>query len=214
MQVCRQSLDAMTEDEKQDRAVAFSLAQQYSGFTNSAYDLDDFIQEAWLATTEARKSFCASKDHKSLVSWQWFCGRRRLLSFIKHIQRQEHRRNSKAVPPISLNSISFEGDEDSLGYILQDSSPGPETVVVETETMKSIRAWSRSSLTATELAVLEAWEKYKKAEMPGIKSGNFYAVISQELDLTKRSIDNALQRVRRKARASEYLKELCSISCD
>ena len=98
--------------------------------------------------------------------------------FISIIRRQNAQ---KAVPNSAIVRI------DDLGEDVEDASLTPEEIVTYREYAKSVLEKLKSMLSKTEYDVLIQFA-----------GGHSYSQISQRLKISEKSVDNALQRARKK----------------
>jgi len=148
-------------------------------------DKEDIFQEGMIGL------FKAIRDYKNdkLSSFRAFaelCVTRQIITAIKAATRQKH------VPLncyLSLNKPVF--DEESERTLIDVLSSlhisDPEEVIISKEERKKIEKRMRESLSDLEIEVLKCYLK-----------GKSYQEIACDLDRHAKSIDNALQRVKRK----------------
>jgi RNA polymerase sporulation-specific sigma factor len=148
-------------------------------------DKEDIFQEGMIGL------FKAIRDYKNdkLSSFRAFaelCVTRQIITAIKAATRQKH------VPLncyLSLNKPVF--DEESERTLIDVLSSlhisDPEEVIISKEERKKIEKKMRESLSDLEIEVLKCYLK-----------GKSYQEIACDLDRHAKSIDNALQRVKRK----------------
>ena len=82
-------------------------------------------------------------------------------------------------------SISYDDDETNLLSILKDSTPSPEEVMIDLELEKDLNNKIKSELTDFENQVFQL-----------LVSGFLTGEIADMLDKDKKSIENAIQRIR------------------
>jgi RNA polymerase sporulation-specific sigma factor len=148
-------------------------------------DSEDLIQEGMLGLLSAVRHYDPAKDVK-FKTYAEFCIRRRLYSAIKSASRFKH---------IPLNDyVSLESpelDENStLGmFFLRD----PEEFVIARERAHEISDGLYGSLSRFESRILGLYLK-----------GMSYEEIAAKVNKTPKSVDNAVQRIRKKL--AQYLK--------
>lgn len=148
-------------------------------------DRDDIIQEGMIGLYKATRDFRGDK----LASFRAFaelCITRQIITAIKTATRQKHIPLNSYV---SLNKPIFEGESDRT---LQDILAGirvtdPEELVISREEFNDIELKMNEILSNLEWQVLTAY-----------LDGKSYNEMSCELHRHVKSIDNALQRVKRK----------------
>ena len=171
------SLDALLEKYK---PLAKSKAREYFISTG---DPDDLIQEGMIGLYKAVLSFNHALG-RQFSTFAALCIERQIQSAVKASLRQKH---------IPLNtSLSLESHESedgpSLGEKLADNKAhDPETVLLGQETAKIITEAIQEILSKLELITLKLYME-----------GRAISEISEILGISKKSVDNALQRVKKK----------------
>ncbi len=163
---------------------SFVRAKARSYFLIGA-DREDIIQEGMIGLYKAIRDFRSDK----LASFKAFaelCITRQIITAIKTATRQKHIPLNSYV---SLNRPIYDGDSDRT---LLDIMPGtqvldPEELVINTEEIGSMETKITEILSDLEWQVLNSY-----------LDGKSYLEIAQDLDRHVKSIDNALQRVKRK----------------
>lgn len=148
-------------------------------------DRDDIIQEGMIGLYKATRDFRGDK----LVSFRAFaelCITRQIITAVKTATRQKHIPLNSYV---SLNKPIYKEDSD---WTLQDILSGirvadPEELVISREEFNDIELKMNEILSDLEWQVLTAY-----------LDGKSYNEMSKELHRHVKSIDNALQRVKRK----------------
>lgn len=148
-------------------------------------DKDDIIQEGMIGLYKAIKDY----DENRLASFKYFadiCIRRQIITAIKTATRQKHMPLNSY---ISLNRpIYIEETERTLLDIIEGSQAvDPVKEFIIQENMEYIRSRTCDILSELETEVLDAY-----------MNGKTYDEIAEELTRDKKSIDNALQRIKRK----------------
>ena len=147
------------------------IARKYSA---QGYEQNDFLQEGLTALFHACQSY-DSNGGSSFGSYVTLIAERR---FIKIIQRSQ---SKKAVPDAALVQLEDVSQE------LTGVAPSPEEQLLEKEQLDHALSRLRALLSAREYEVLMLFA-----------SGLSYSKISHRLNISEKSVDNALQRVRRK----------------
>ncbi|MBZ2175217.1 RNA polymerase sporulation sigma factor SigH [Schnuerera sp. xch1] len=157
-------------------------------------DNEDIIQEGMIGLYKATRDYRRDK----LASFKAFaelCITRQIITAIKTATRQKH------IPLnsyISLNKPIY--DEESDRTLLDVVSPAritnPEELIISSEELYSIESKIVELLSDLEWEVLIAY-----------LDGKSYQEIAKELDRHVKSIDNALQRVKRKLERYLELRE-------
>lgn len=152
------------------------IARKYSA---RGYELNDFVQEGLLALLYACRSYDKSGG-RTFGSFVSLVVERRFISIIRSSQSQ------KAVPDSALVQI------DSVSEELTGTVGSPEEQLVVKEQLNQVLNRLSALLSAREYEVLMLFA-----------SGLSYSKISQKLNISEKSVDNALQRARRKVGSSE-----------
>ncbi|MDD6735711.1 MAG: RNA polymerase sporulation sigma factor SigH [Clostridiales bacterium] len=143
---------------------------------------EDVIQEGMIGLYKAVMEF--KKDGgSSFAHFANVCISRQIISAVKAAGRKKH---------IPLNSyISLdkeeENDNDDLSCILEDEGQNPEKIVINQENLWGIERKINHALSKLELQVFMYYTE-----------GMSYDEISELLDKPRKSVDNALQRVKKK----------------
>lgn len=193
------TFEMMSDEEVVDIARAGSvLAQEYlinkyKSFVKSkarsyflvGADREDIIQEGMIGLYKAIRDFRSDK----LASFKAFaelCITRQIITAIKTATRQKHIPLNSYV---SLNRPIYDDDSDRT---LMDVVPGsqvldPEQVVINSEELGSMEKKITELLSDLEWKVLNSY-----------LDGKSYYEIADDLQRHVKSVDNALQRVKRK----------------
>ncbi len=152
-------------------------------------DQEDLIQEGTIGLFKAIRDF----DPGKLVSFRGFadlCVVRQLITAIKTATRQKH---GPLNTYISLNKPIFneESDRSLIDVMVSNNSQNPEDMMISQENIKSLKNQVEKRLSAFEQKVLSLY-------LEGIS----YQEIAQALNKESKSIDNALQRVKKKLEGS------------
>lgn len=152
----------------------FSLAQ---GYTVDGYEIEDFVQEGLLSFLLASKTY-EPELGASFKNYAVKCTKNRFSDIIKKSN------NKSAVPSSKLVSIdNLTVSEES------DTTQNVEDFVLEREYLKTLLTHLYSSLTVGEREVFEMYIK-----------GYSYTDIANQLDTTPKTVDNTLQKIKRKLR--------------
>ncbi len=155
-------------------------------------DNEDIIQEGMIGLYKAVRDFNPDK-HISFRAFADLCVNRQIITAIKAATRQKHRPLNNYV---SLNKPSF--DEDSqktfMDNIKGSETANPETMLIGREAKEGIEAHLEKNLSSFESSVLCLYLDNKS-----------YSEISRITGKSEKSIDNALQRIKKKL--EKYLLE-------
>ena len=139
-------------------------------------DSDDLIQEGMLGLFKAIRDYRPEKSD-SFEAFAGLCISRQLYSAIQAAGRLKH------APLNSYVELSPELGE-AVGGLKEKS---PDELVIDQENMQSLRSEILKVATPLEQEILNAY-----------LNGQSYTEIAQRLNKEPKSIDNALQRIRRK----------------
>ncbi len=150
---------------------------------------DDIIQEGLIGLFKAIKSYKPDMQN-SFKSFANMCIERQLITAIKTSNRQKHMPLNSY---LSLNISAYdeeEGESDTSLMDIFDSEmiEDPLDTITKKEYYKDLQSTIDKTLSDFEKKVLN---KYI--------NGKSYVQIADELDTTVKSIDNAIQRIRKKA---------------
>lgn len=147
---------------------------------------EDIIQEGLIGLYKAIKSFDASKE-SSFRSFANLCIERQLITAIKTSNRQKHMPLNSS---ISLNASAY--DEDSETEFLEKLDmqvlEDPLETITKKEYYKNIETKIDQNLSDFEKQVLQRYAR-----------GESYVNIAEKLEAPVKSVDNAIQRIRKKA---------------
>ena len=155
-------------------------------------DHEDIVQEGMIGLYKAIRDYRRDKL-KSFRSFAELCITRQIITAIKTATRQKH------IPLnnyISLNRPIYDEDSDRtlLDVITEETPSNPEEMLIDREDLSVIEGRIGSLLSDLEKQVLVRYVE-----------GKSYVEISEEMNRHVKSIDNALQRIKRKLQ--KYLDE-------
>ena len=147
---------------------------------------DDIYQEGMIGLYKAIKSFKADK-HNSFKTFVNMCIERQLITAIKTSNRQKHMPLNSY---LSLNTSTYDEDDDKtlLDVLNNKTMEDPLDTITKREYYKAVEDTIDKSLSDFEKQVLKKFIK-----------GDSYVKIAEELSSPVKSIDNAIQRIRKKA---------------
>jgi RNA polymerase sporulation-specific sigma factor len=178
-----------------NRAALDALMQRYHQFVRlkaSSYflaggDAEDLIQEGLLGLYKAVRDFREDRE-ASFRSFAELCITRQIITAIKTATRQKHLPLNGYVSLHQSPSDSGEDGESSLADILPCSSVhDPVNQVISSEEMRSLKFCLTEMLSDLEGRVLRLYLR-----------GLSYEAIAGELGCDCKTVDNALQRIKRK----------------
>jgi RNA polymerase sporulation-specific sigma factor len=203
----RESLDLrlVLRARNGDDAAMDTLLRRYTGFVRlkaSSYflaggDIDDLTQEGLIGLYKAVFDFRRDRE-ASFRSFAELCITRQIITAIKTATRYKH-------SPLNTY-VSFShtpaGQESEGDCTLGDALPGPgvndpSVCVISTEELQSLVFCLGSGLSSLESEALRLYLE-----------GNSYEEMAVDLECDTKTIDNALQRVKRKILAHQKTREV------
>ena len=147
---------------------------------------EDIIQEGMIGLFKAIQSFNPNKQN-SFKTFANMCIERQLITAIKTSNRQK---NIPLNSYLSLNTAAYEDDEDTTVVEVFNShlTEDPLDTITKKEYYKRVEEAIDKSLSNFEKQVLARFIK-----------GESYVTIAEKLDTQVKSVDNAIQRIRKKA---------------
>ena len=187
---CRQG-DTMAEEYLLNKYKNFVRSTARSYFLIGA-DHEDIVQEGMIGLYKAIRDFRPDKL-SSFRAFAELCITRQIITAIKTATRQKHIPLNSYV---SLNKPLYdeESDRTLLDVIIEGRATNPEELIIGQEDLNSIHHKIDEVLSGLEQEVLRAY-----------LDGKSYQEIADNLGRHVKSIDNALQRVKRKL--EKYLEE-------
>ena len=190
VQLCHQG-DADAEEYLLNKYKNFVRSKARSYFLIGA-DHEDIVQEGMIGLYKAIRDFKQEKL-SSFRAFAELCITRQIITAIKTATRQKHIPLNSYV---SLNKPLYdeESDRTLLDIIMEGSAGNPEDMIINQENLGNIHQKINEVLSGLEQEVLSAY-----------LDGKSYQEIAESLGRHVKSIDNALQRVKRKL--EKYLEE-------
>ena len=149
---------------------------------------EDILQEGMIGLFKAIKTFNSEKQN-TFKTFANLCIERQLITAIKTSNRQKHMPLNSY---LSLNIAAYDNnDDDSVELIDTFNSKtieDPLETIMKKEYYEEVQKTINNSLSNFEKQVLERFIK-----------GDSYLAIAEELDSPVKSVDNAIQRIRKKA---------------
>ena len=180
--------------EGDEQALSF-LLDKYKDLVNSKVgkyfiigaEREDIIQEGMIGLYKAIRGFdhCKQNTFKTFAN---LCIERQLITAIKSSNRQKHMPLNSY---LSLNTSAYDNDEDGTELIDTfevDTIEYPLETIMKKESFDEIQKTMHKSLSKFEEQVLDRYIQ-----------GESYEIIAKRLDTPVKSVDNAIQRIRKKA---------------
>ena len=197
-------LEIIEAARKGDELAMEHLLKRYQGLMNYICDKyylkdgerDDLMQEAMIGFVQSVKSYKPDSG-KQFKNFAYLCIKRELDSCVKRSNRKKHMVLNDAIS-MSNFSENEEQAEDKSAYLIERDASGavvsPENTIVEKESYTEIMQKITEILSKMELNVLVM-------RMMGMS----YNEITLALQLENKSVDNAVQRIRKKVNKSKSL---------
>ena len=151
-------------------------------------DEEDLIQEGMIGLFKAITSYQEGKS-TSFSTFAYLCVHRQIYTTMTAFNRKKH------IPlntSISLFEYKDQGNEFALDEILENPDETPEESLLRKEEIKDYYQKINQKLS-----------KFEKQVMYYYLNGDNYTVIAKKLGKTDKSIDNAIQRIRKKIKSDE-----------
>ena len=190
-----EDLQLVVRTRSGDQSARDALIRRYTSFVRmkaSSYflaggDAEDLVQEGLIGLCKAVRDFRADKE-TSFRSFAELCVTRQIITAIKTATRFKHHALNNYV---SFSQTPAGQDPDS-DVTLGDALPGPSvddpsSCVISTEELQSLVFCLGTGLSRLEADALKLYLE-----------GSSYEQMAEELDCDTKTIDNALQRVKRK----------------
>lgn len=147
---------------------------------------EDIMQEGLIGLFKAIKSYNPEKQN-SFKTFANLCIERQLITAIKTCNRQKHMPLNSY---LSLNITAYEEDEDSslLDVFDANQMEDPLDTITKKEYYQTV-----------ENAIDKSLSDFEKQVLNRYMQGESYVQIAEKLDTPVKSIDNAIQRIRKKA---------------
>lgn len=149
---------------------------------------EDIVQEGMIGLFKAIKDFKPDKQN-SFKSFANICIERQLITAIKSSNRQKHMPLNSY---LSLNTAAYENNEDDSVELIDTFYNKEVEDPLETIMKKEY-------YTEVENAVNKNLSKFEKQVLDQFLKGESYVKIAEKLDSPVKSVDNAIQRIRKKA---------------
>ena len=172
-----------------DSTAAEALLLRYKNFVKKIVrpyfiigaDREDLIQEGMIGLYKAIGSYHSNKD-ATFSSYAATCIKNQIITAIKNAARKKHG---------PLNTYIPIDDENPDIFYVADNSNNPEKILIYRESIQSFENTMNTTLSNLESAILQHF-----------LAGLTYTEISEKMDISTKSVDNALTRIRRKVSKS------------
>ena len=179
-----------------DKDALSYLLEKYKNLVNikvSKYfmigaEKEDILQEGMIGLFKAIQSFNEEKQN-SFKSFANICIERQLITAIKSSNRQKHMPLNTY---LSLNTAAYDNNEDDSVELIDTFNS--KTAEDPLETIMKKEYYSE-----VEEAINKNLSKFEKKVLDRYLKGESYVTIAKRLDSPVKSVDNAIQRIRKKA---------------
>ena len=191
--------DNMTDEElleisNNDKKALNCLLERYNNVVNMkankffmiGAEREDMVQEGMIGLYKAVKSFDLEKQN-SFKTFANLCIERQLITAVKNSNRQKHLPLNSS---LSLNATAYEENDETTVMEVLDTNvvDDPSEIIANKEYYNNKKTKIDESLSNFERQVLNEY-----------KEGKSYATRAQELHTKVKSVDTAIQRIRKKA---------------
>lgn len=142
-------------------------------------DIEDLVQEGMIGLYKAIKNYSTDKA-ATFSTFASLCIRRQIQSAVRNASAKKNKALSSAVP------IMDEDSDDTGVYLIADGE-SPDSILIHRQTSQAIFEELKKLLSPLEYDVLKYY-----------LSGLSYQQIASKTKQTKKSIDNALSRIKKK----------------
>ena len=176
--------DIYAQDYLLDKYKNLVKAKEMSYFLNGAGE-EDIIQEGMIGLFKAIRDYSPEKNC-SFKSFAELCVTRQIITAVKSSTRQKH---MPMINYLSLDKSAFdsEGDKPVIDSLQVTSENDPQTLLIKREDKADLAQKINSSLSRFEKRVLEMY-----------LDGMSYDELARIIGKSYKSIDNGLQRVKKK----------------
>ncbi len=148
---------------------------------------EDMLQEGYIGLYKAVKSFDKEKQN-SFKTFAGLCIERQMITAVKNSNRQKHIPLNSS---LSLNSGAYdENDDTEVMEILDTRKTGEDPLDIVTK---------KEYFTVIEKSIDDSLSDFEKKVLTHYKNGESYAEIAEKLQSKVKSVDTAIQRIRKKA---------------
>ena len=150
---------------------------------------EDILQEGYIGLYKAVKSFNKEKQN-SFKTFATICIERQLITAVKNSNRQKHIPLNSS---LSLNASAFDEEESGETSIMEvldinKTSEDPLEIIAKREYLDAVEKNINNKLSDFEKDVLKLY-----------KNGYSYVAIAEKLKTKVKSVDTAIQRIKKKA---------------
>ena len=148
---------------------------------------EDMLQEGYIGLYKAVKSFDDQKQN-SFKTFAGLCIERQMITAVKNSNRQKHIPLNSS---LSLNSGAYdENDDTEMLEVLDTRKTGEYPLDIITK---------KEYYTVIEKAIDDSLSDFEKKVLVHYRNGETYLEIANKLESKVKSVDTAIQRIRKKA---------------
>lgn len=192
--------ELMTKIKAGDSEALDTLINKYKELVNMKIgkyfiigaEKEDIYQEGMIGLYKAIKSFDPEKQN-SFKTFANLCIERQLITAIKTSNRQKHMPLNSY---LSLNDTAYDDNDISWLEVFDSNTiEDPLETITKKEYYKTIEDKIEEKLSDFEKQVLHRYAR-----------GESYVTIAEKLDAPVKSVDNAIQRIRKKAEKNSFFE--------
>ena len=146
---------------------------------------EDVIQEGMIGLYKAMRDYRPDKNTK-FYSFARLCIERQIATAIKLAGRQKHKPLNESLS-LDKNPFDEDGDMSYLELFNRGSATSPESIVIDSESKQDLEERIKAKLSSLEKQVLILYLR-----------GMNYTQIAKYIEKDEKSIDNTLQRIKKK----------------
>lgn len=181
--------------EGDEKALSY-LLEKYKNLVNAKVgkyfiigaEKEDIVQEGMIGLFKAIQNFNQEKQN-TFKSFANICIERQLITAIKSSNRQKHMPLNSY---LSLNTAAYDNNEEDRVELMDTFNS--KTIEDPLETVMKKEYYQE-----IENAVNKSLSKFEKQVLDRFIKGESYTIIAQKLEAPVKSVDNAIQRIRKKA---------------
>ena len=148
---------------------------------------DDMLQEGYIGLYKAVKSY-NNQMHNSFKTFAGLCIERQMITAVKNSNRQKHIPLNSSV---SLNAGAYDEDGDTQVIdVLDTRKTGEDPLEIITK---------KEYFSVVEKEINTSLSDFEKQVLAHYKNGESYSKIAESLNTKTKSVDTAIQRIRKKA---------------
>lgn len=198
----RQQLSQMSDEtliqkviQEQNNTALDCLIDRYKDMVNIkankffmvGSEKDDMLQEGYIGLYKAVKSY-NNQMHNSFKTFAGLCIERQMITAVKNSNRQKHIPLNSSV---SLNAGAYDEDGDTQVIdVLDTRKTGEDPLEIVTK---------KEYFSVVEKEINTSLSDFEKQVLAHYKNGESYSKIAESLNTKTKSVDTAIQRIRKKA---------------